>query len=148
MVALLHHGPKAVAVIDKGLRGNSEEMVRLRKLIKKLDDDDFKVRRATRDELEKQGLRALPVLQEALKEKLSLDMEEQVRAIIQDLEIRGLSLPETGLHGERLRAARSILILEKIGGKDALKTVEFIASLKHDKRIVEDAKSAVEQWRR
>jgi WD40 repeat protein len=148
MAALASAGPKSVAVIQAGAREALANQARMRDLIRQLEDDDFRVRRKARAALEKEGARALPALHESLTRKLPIDTERLVRLIIDEMDGRDIRIPETGLFGESLRTVRSIRILERIGGADALGVLEKLAASREQDRVAAEAKAALEYLRR
>jgi WD40 repeat protein len=146
--ALISGGDRAITIIDMGLKGAIDNQARIRKLISQLNDDDFRLRKSARAALEKEALRAWPLLHEALRKKLPQETERLIRLIIEGMEARGLSSPESGLYGESLRAVRSIHILERIGGKEAIRVLEMLTTNKDDARISQEANAALARLRR
>jgi WD40 repeat protein len=149
MGALIREGPRSVAVIRDGLAGAAENQQRIRAAIKRLEDDDFRNRKTARTFLEKEGLRAAPAISKALaKKKLAPDAERLLRLIVEGMEARGLRVPEAGLFGEPLRAARAVQVLERVGGADAVKALEALATGPGDDRVAAEAKAALERVKR
>jgi WD40 repeat protein len=146
--AMINAGDKSVTIIDMGLKGTLDNQARIRKLITQLDDDDFRLRKNARAAIEKEALRAWPLLHEALQKKLPQETERLVRLILEGMQARGLSAPENGLYGETLRAVRSIHILERVGGKDAIRVLEMLTTSKEDARISQEANAALERLRK
>jgi WD40 repeat protein len=145
MGALIREGPTAVEVIRKGLTSAIDNQARILKLIRQLDEDDFRVRKAGRAALEKEGLRAMPALKEAFNRKLNPDTERLIRLIVEANEAQGLRIPESGLFGETLRTVRSIQILERVGGKEAIQMLQAMAEIKDGGRVAAEAKAALER---
>jgi WD40 repeat protein len=146
--SMINAGDKAVAIIDMGLKGAIDNQARIRKLIGQLDDDDFRIRKNARAAIEKEALRAWPFLHEALETKRPQETERLVKLIIEGIEARGLHAPDSGLYGEALRTVRSIHILERVGGKDAVRVLEMLAANKSDTRISQEANAALERLRK
>ena len=148
MGTMIKAGDKSVTVIDMGLKGAIDNQTRIRQLIMQLDDDDFRIRKNARASLEKEGLRAWPALHEALRRKIPQETERLLRLIIEGMEARGLRAPDSGLYGESLRTVRSIHVLERVGGKDAVRVIEMLADAKDDSRITQEAKAALERLKK
>lgn len=146
--AMIKAGEKSVAIIDMGLKGTIDNQARIRKLIAQLDDDDFRLRKNARAAIDKEELRAWPLLHEALQKKLPQETERLVRLILEGMQARGLTAPENGMYGETLRAVRSIHILERVGGKDASGVLEMLTTSKEDPRIRQEANAALERLRK
>jgi WD40 repeat protein len=148
MVVLEKQGQPSVALIEKGAEEAIKSQARIAALIRQLDDDDFRTRKTARIALDKEGLRALPALYEALTRKLPVDVERQIQLLIADMESRGVRVPESGLYGEALRNARGIHVLERIGGADAIRVLEKLAASKDSARTAADARNVLEYMRR
>ena len=147
LMGMRRHGREAIPFIQNSLNTAGTNQKRLGDLIGQLDDDDFKVRKVARAAIDKEGYRALPIINEALKRKLPIETERQLRIILEDLEARGIVLPDSGLYGETLRVARSIQILESIGGPDAIKVLEPLVKSPNE-RLAAEALGAIERLKR
>ncbi len=148
MGAMINAGEKAVTIIDAGLKGAIDNQTRVRKLIAQLDDDDFRVRKEARAQLDREGLRAWPAMHDALRQKIPQETERLIRLIIEGMQARGLQAPEGGLYGESLRTVRCINVLERIGTKEAIAVLQTLADVKDDSRVTQEAKAALERLRR
>ena len=115
----------------------------IRGWIRKLDDDDFRTRKLARTKIDEQGLRALPLLQDVRNRNPPAEVDRQLRLIIEEMEARGIRIPETGLYGEPLRLVRSILILEMIDTDEAWKIIESWATGPNDDPVSREARSAL-----
>jgi RNA polymerase sigma factor (sigma-70 family) len=112
-----------------------------RRLIAELDDDRFVTRQKAQQELEDLGERAGDALQEALKNKPSLDAHRRIDALLQKLR-RPVRDAET------LRSLRGIAVLEDIGTPQARALLEALAKGAGTARRTREAKAALERMAR
>jgi hypothetical protein len=96
------------------------DMNRALELIRRLDDDQFKVRSQAAHELLKLGELLVPVLDKALAGDLTAETRRRLE------EMRG-KLSGTELQRERLRAYRAVEILEVIGTPQARQLLQTLA---------------------
>jgi WD40 repeat protein len=97
------------------------EAARIEELVEQIGSEVFKVRQKAQTELARLGEVALPQLRKALTTNLPLE----ARLRLEDLEAKAATL---ALSGERLRMARAIEILERIGTPEAREVLQKLAS--------------------
>jgi hypothetical protein len=146
MSSFLEERVGAVATIRDGFRDVEDEPARIRRWVKELDHDEFRVREAARRNLVKAGLRAAAVLVDPKRKPLGAEGEQRVKSILEAFESQGLRIPESGMFGESLRAARAVRVLEVIGSKEAKAALEEFAKGDKDSRLAREAKAALETW--
>ncbi len=112
-----------------------------RRLIAELDDGRFVTRQKAQQELEDLGERAGDALQEALKNKPSLEARRRIEALLQKLR-RPVRDAET------LRSLRGIAVLEDIGTPQARALLEALAKGAGTARRTREAKAALERMAR
>jgi hypothetical protein len=88
------------------------EPAQIKKWIAQLDDDDFRVRDAARQQLRKAQDLARPALAEAAKGTLSVEARNKIEALLDALKVDPPS-------ESRLRALRGVEVLERIGTTEA-----------------------------
>jgi hypothetical protein len=93
----------------------------VRSLLHDLDSDRFEVRVATETKLRELGDEAEPALREELKMHPSAEMKRRMEGVLEALD------PSAPLTGERLRWARAIQVLERIGSAEAQEILEDLA---------------------
>jgi hypothetical protein len=113
----------------------------LRRLIAELDDDRFTTRERARKELQALGEGAGDALQEALKNKPSLETHRRIEALLQKLR-RPLR------DAEALRVVRAIAVLEDIGTPKARNILEGLAKGVAEARRTREATAALERLAR
>ncbi len=109
---------------------------RMAQLIKELDSDQFSVRRRAREELEELEELAEPALKKALASSPSQEVRRQVEALHGRLG-HPITTPN------RLRAIRSVEVLERIGNAAAKRLLETLAKGSPGAELTEDAKAAL-----
>jgi hypothetical protein len=110
---------------------------RVQRLIRDLDSDDFQARTKASEELEKIVEEAEPALRKELAEKPSLEARQRIQQVLSKLE----PMPSA----ERLRALRSVQILEYAGTPEAKKCLETLAGGLQEARLTREAKAALER---
>jgi WD40 repeat protein len=128
-VAYLRERVAAAAVLDQ---------TRIDKLLADLQDNRFAIRKRATDSLEKLGELAEPTLLKVLADNPPLEVKQRVEALLQKL--KG---PVT--HPERLRALRSIEVLEQIGTPEAREVLAAVAQGAPEAQLTQDAKAALER---
>jgi WD40 repeat protein len=93
---------------------------RIDKLIDELGNGEFKVRQKAQAELQQIGEPALPQLKKALGEQVPLETRQR-------LEILYAKLATLALTGDRLRLARAVEVLERIGSAEARQVLQTLA---------------------
>jgi hypothetical protein len=107
--ALISAGRAALPYIEKALGRPDEKALakRVADLIRRLDDDDWRVRQEATDQLKGLGKPACPLLREALAGKPSPEVRSRIEHVLAAHE---------GSAAEQLRAGRTRWILQVIGG--------------------------------
>jgi RNA polymerase sigma factor (sigma-70 family) len=124
-----------VAALKERLRPvRPTDPVRMARLLKELDSNDFAVREAASLELEKLGDVVGPVVRQAL-ERPGLSLERRRR-----LETISASLEE--ISGERLRSLRAVEVLELCGNEEAREMLKKLAAGADGARLTEEAREA------
>lgn len=141
---LLNDRKAAVAAIRDGFRGMAGEQDKIRRWIRELDHDEFRVREAARRSLVKAGLRATPAIRDPARKRLGIEGENRIRLILEAFENQGLRVPESGLYGEPLRMVRAVRVLETIGGSQARAVLEEMSKGPADDRVAKEARAALE----
>jgi RNA polymerase sigma factor (sigma-70 family) len=94
---------------------------RVEELIAQLENTQFKVREAAKNELYKIGERIVPALDKALAANPSLEAKQRLQAL------RG-KLTNMVLEGERLQAFRAVEVLQLIGTPEARQVLQTLAA--------------------
>jgi WD40 repeat protein len=141
--ALASGGDAAVAALRKRLRpaaGTPLDAATLAGLVKKLDDDDFEVRRSAFAALAKEGKTADAPLRAALAGKPSAELARQSKELLTRLGRHGAS-------GEPLRGLRALEVLEWIGTPAARALVEEVARGRPDRPLTREAQATLRRMR-
>lgn len=96
------------------------DVVRIRKLIKSLDSEEFEERDSATKELKKVGARYRGVLESALKDHPSLELKNRLETILAETSRKHST--------ETLRSLRAITILERIGSDEACNLLKSLAA--------------------
>jgi len=96
---------------------------RVRQLIGDLDDDTYATREAASKELSRIGRLAEPVLRDALKRDLSLEVRQRVEAVL------AAAAKQPGASPETRRLARATLALELIGTDKARRVLKRLEEI-------------------
>jgi hypothetical protein len=114
----------------------SEEHVA--RLIADLDSGKFAVRQKAAKDLELLAEAAEGPLRKALEDRPSLELKNRLTELLKPLET--LAPPP-----ERLRALRSVQVLEEIGTSDAVHLLEIVGKGEPAAQVTQEAKAAVER---
>lgn len=139
MIALKHRPEQTLALIDDP--PNAEEQIR--RLIRRLDDDDFTVRQAAHRGLKQLSLRAEPLLKTAIKRSTSAEATARIRRLLADL-----SGPRRETQLKRLRESRNhrqlrlIQVLRWIGTPQARERLKCWAETSNDSAIRRQVEAA------
>jgi WD40 repeat protein len=109
----------------------------IRKLIADLDTDRFAVREAAMRELQKLGDEATPALRRALSSRPSAELRRRVLDLLGPS--RFVEQPE------ELRRLRAVVILERIGSKEARQVLAALATGAPEDRLTQEAKASLER---
>jgi RNA polymerase sigma factor (sigma-70 family) len=128
-IAFLRQHLKPVEAVD------SETHKKIDRLITELDSTRFAVREKATQELTLAEELAEPALSQALAGRPSLETHRRIEGLLQRLEG-----PVTG--PERLRALRSIEVLEKIGSLESQQLLTLLGGGAPEARLTQEAKAA------
>jgi len=106
------------------------------RLIRDLDNDDFKVRENAVEQLAKLGETVVAPLRDALEKSKAVEQKRRLQFLLEDLD-----RPET--QGETLRRVRAVEVVERLGTPDARRLLESWASGTADGRLTREAKAAL-----
>jgi WD40 repeat protein len=130
---------EAVPLLKERLRpAAAADAKQVAKWIAELDDDDFAVRERAAAEIEKTGEQARAALEAALKNAPSQELKRRVTEFLKKLDERAFS-------SELVREMRALEALEKIGGPEAVKLLEALASGATNDARTQDAKATLER---
>lgn len=94
------------------------DRARIARLVRDLDADDFETREAASAELAKAGEAAAEPLRDALRDKPSVEQARRIDELLKKL----------GPDADRLRAARAVAALERIGTAEAVAVLKAVAA--------------------
>lgn len=114
------------------------EPQRLAKLIADPDNDDFDVRNAAEEALERLGERAVPALRQTLKGRPSAEVRLRVERLLEKPE-RELLSPE------QLQTLRALAVLEYLGTPEARQLLETCGKNATQGRLAREAQAALER---
>jgi WD40 repeat protein len=139
----LESRPKeALPMLQERLRPAAEADAKLvARWVAGLDDGDFAVREKAFAELSHAGEQARAALEEALRGKPSEEVKRRAAELLKKLDERVYA-------ADVVRDLRALEALEKIGGPEALKALELMASGAPADPRTQDAKAARERLRR
>jgi WD40 repeat protein len=114
---------------------------RLARLIADLDDRQYKTRQRAFRELE--GLEEVveSALRKALRQKPSLEVQQRLQRLLARLK----ELEKLSLSPSRLRALRTVEVLEHIGTPEARRRLKQLASGAREARLTREAKAALKR---
>jgi WD40 repeat protein len=142
---LLRAPQQAVAHLKEHLRPIAAADVEIPRLLKNLDDDDFKVREKASRALEELGELAEMALRDALKNPASVEVEQRVERLLAKLQKgRGSGGPSA----ERLRLLRSLEALEHINTAEARDLLRSLAKGAPEAWLTQEAKSSLDRLAR
>jgi hypothetical protein len=113
------------------------------KLLADLDDSSFKRRQKATVELEKLSELILPAVEQALREKNTLEKDLRLQALHQHV----LSSAMLGSLPDRLRQLRAVEVLEKIGTAEAQEVLTALAQGVPVARLTREARTALRRLR-
>jgi hypothetical protein len=128
---------RTLPYLEKHLRPATLDEKRVARLIADLDSEEFKTRDAACKELEGLGEAAGPALRKALDGKPSAEQRKAIEEL--------LSYPPLVSRPEALRRLRSLLVLERVGGKEGLALVHRLAEGAPGARETREATAARER---
>jgi RNA polymerase sigma factor (sigma-70 family) len=112
---------------------------RIARLITELDDDQFAVREAAEKELDRLGEVTSPALQKALAGQPSPEVRRRLERLLDKQD-------EENLAPERLRARRSLDVLERIGTAEARQVVERLAAGTPEAWLTREAQATLQRF--
>jgi RNA polymerase sigma factor (sigma-70 family) len=131
---------QAVAYLERRLQpARRIDQHHVKKLIADLDDDHFAVREAASSALLKLDAQALPAVRQALAEKPALETRRRLERILAQVEGPVVTAPET------VRAARALVVLERIASPEARQVLEKLAQGAPEARLTQEAKVTLER---
>jgi hypothetical protein len=110
----------------------------VKRWISQLDDESFEVRQTATAELEKEGQRAEPYLRRALEGRPQLEARRRIERLLG-------KLPDWPYTTERVRTARVLALLERLGTRGAREVLEQRAKSDPDSWSSKEAKSALDR---
>jgi WD40 repeat protein len=133
MRALLRFPEEAVGLLRKHLRPvPTADAARVARWLADLDSPDFAVREGATEELRRRGEAVEPALRKALDGRPAPEVRRRVKLLLE------------GLGGaNRLRAARAVEVLERLGTAEARRLLETLAGGAPDARLTQEAKAAL-----
>jgi RNA polymerase sigma factor (sigma-70 family) len=127
----------AAAFLGKHLESTTRvDAKKTERLIADLDDERFDARAKATKELEALGDCAAPALRKALAGNSSAESRRRLRALLDRLD--GSSPP-----AETLRQVRAVEALESVGGPEARRWLEKLATGPPDMRLTQEAKASL-----
>lgn len=134
----------AVQLLQQRLRPVSlrPDPEQLKRLVARLESDDFADRQRAASELEKHGELAAPLLLQSRQGSLSLEAQRRIDSVLGKLDAHRLV-------GEPLRSLRAVEILERIGSPAARRLLETLAAGTAEARLTREAAAALQRlaWR-
>jgi WD40 repeat protein len=141
-VRALADSPQGVAHLKANAKGGDKfDEARAKKIIAKLDDDDFDTREQASKDLAGMGAAVVPLLREALKNPPSAEVKTRLERLLEGFKDLQVSV-------ERLRSLRLVESLEFAETADALKTLKTLAGGGETDSMAQDAKAALERLER
>jgi len=140
MIAMKHRPDQTLTLIDDP----PEDEEQIRRLIRRLDHDDFTVRQAAHRALKQLSLKAEPLLKTAIKRSTSAEATARIRRLLADL-----SGPRRETQLKRLRESRNhrqfrlIQVLRWIGTPEARERLKRLAETSEDSAIRRQVEAAV-----
>jgi hypothetical protein len=127
---------KAVAFLKGRLRPVTVEDARVWQRIADLDSNQFTVREAASQELEKRGASAEPALRKALEKHPSAEARQRLESLLKKLESPS---------AEQLRDLRALQVLEYVDTPEARQVLETLAKGAPGARLTREAKASLER---
>jgi hypothetical protein len=139
MTGLAASPAQAIPFLEKRLRPvPAPDPRRLADWLAGLDSEEFAVRERAARELRRLGEVAEPFLQRALRGATSAEVRHRVRGLLDAVRAERLN-PSA----ERLRAARAIEVLERVGDRSARRALASLAGGAPEAQLTVEAKSAL-----
>lgn len=113
---------------------------RLVPLIADLDSDNFERRQKAEKALEELGELAVPALEQALKQRPSLEARRRIDGILDPLRLN--------LRCEQLRAIRAVEVLEHLGTLESQEVLQTLARGAAEARLTQEAKDSLKRLSR
>jgi WD40 repeat protein len=136
ILALSQGGSESLTQLKKRLRPIvPADPKRLTQLLAELESGQFPIREKARCELEKLGDLALPILRQSSENKLSLEAQRRVEALLE-------KLAGPAQDQETLRILRAIETLEQIGSPESRRILETLAKGSLGHRVTISAQEA------
>lgn len=132
---------EAVPFIASELSRAMPDSKRIAKLIADLDSSRYAVREQAMRELLSAGEKAVGALREARQGKVSAEQLKRIEDLLKKLD--GPTVPPA-----RLRASRAIAVLELIANSQSRRVLEDLARGPDNALLTQEAKAAIERWRR
>jgi len=133
---------QAVPFLKKRLRPAAplkpDQELRLRQLIRALDDRRFAIREKAGQEVIALGPAAVPALKQALNDKPSAEARRRLEPLLE-------ALSGTVLSAEQMQGLRAVDVLEYIGTPEARQILESLATGLATARLTEEAKASLER---
>ena len=137
--------PGAVAYLKDRLRpGATATEDRAARLIAALDSPRFRVREAALRDLKALGGAAGPALAEALANGPSLEVRRRIETLLGEVRAPASLVPP----GDPLRAYRAVLVLERIGSREARDVLASLARGPSASLLTRQAKAALDRLSR
>jgi RNA polymerase sigma factor (sigma-70 family) len=133
---LIADSERAVPFLRNRLQPIKENAERIRRLLADLDSEQFAVRDAAYQELEKMDDAAHAVLSQELPKANSVELRCRIQSL--------LSVPWVVRSPEKLRQIRAITVLEQIGDAEARRLLERLAGGAAEARQTREARSALQ----
>ncbi|MGE3804893.1 MAG: WD40 repeat domain-containing protein, partial [Gemmataceae bacterium] len=133
---------EAVAFLSKRLepaRAAQREVVL--PLVRDLDSEDARVRASGLEKLEAIGPAARPIIEATLKQQPSLEVRRRLEKLCADWDAHVVTVPES------LRQLRAIVVLQRIGSKEAIGVLKTLAGGLKGARETEAAAQSLERFK-
>src|SRR5262249_2861542 len=114
--------PQAVGYLKERLRQGTGVEDRAARLIDDLDSPRYRIREAALRELKTLGSSAAPALAAGLVNGPSLEVQRRIERLLAAVRAPASLVPE----GDPLRAYRAVLVLERIGSREARAVLESL----------------------
>ena len=138
---MLDHPAESVPfLIDKVLPVKPVEEKRVRQLLAQLDSESFAEREEANRQLLALGEQIVPMLRQALKERLSLEVRKRVEGVIES--------QNRALTSEQLRLWRALAVLEWSNRPEAVEHLRRLADGAPSARLTQAAKAAWQRQKR
>jgi hypothetical protein len=127
-----------IAVLDNRLRTalKKSSCPDVSQLIRRLDDNDFRIRQSATEELEKLGTEVIPSVEAALTTAKSLESRRRLDAVL-------LHLESAPIEAHELRLLRAIRVLEHIGQPEARQLLTIMGRSAPEGLLAKEADAAL-----